>query len=96
MNELKIFEHPKFGRIRTIVEDGKTLFCGVDAANALGYKDTTNAIKRHCRGVAKLPVPCETRSMGPDRDKSRWEPGYERNGYALYPRGRPLPPGREI
>lgn len=53
MNELKIFEHPKFGRIRTIVEDGKTLFCGVDAANALGYKDTTNAIKRHCRGVAK-------------------------------------------
>ncbi len=53
MNELKIFEHPKFGKIRTIVEDGKTLFCGVDAANALGYKDTTNAIKRHCRGVAK-------------------------------------------
>ena len=53
MNELKIFEHPKFGRIRTIVEDGKTLFCGLDAANALGYKDTTNAIKRHCRGVAK-------------------------------------------
>lgn len=53
MNELKIFEHPKFGKIRTITEDGKTLFCGVDAANALGYKDTTNAIKRHCRGVAK-------------------------------------------
>ena len=29
MNELKIFEHPKFGKIRTIVEDGKTLFCGL-------------------------------------------------------------------
>ncbi len=36
MNDLKIFEHPKFGKIRTIVEDGKTLFCGLDAAKALG------------------------------------------------------------
>ncbi len=53
MNKLKIFEHPKFGNIRTVTEDGKTLFCGKDVAAALGYKDTTNAIKQHCRGVAK-------------------------------------------
>lgn len=53
MNELKIFEHPKFGKIRTIAEDGKTLFCRKDAAVALGYKDSTNAIKQHCRGVVK-------------------------------------------
>lgn len=56
MNELKIFEHPKFGRIRTIVEDGKTLFCGLDAANALGYKNQSDAISRHCRGVVKREV----------------------------------------
>lgn len=56
MSELKIFEHPKFGKIRTIVEDGKTLFCGLDAANALGYKNQSDAISRHCRGVVKREV----------------------------------------
>lgn len=53
MNELKIFSNPKFGNVRTITENGKTLFCGKDVAAALGYKDTTNAIKQHCRGVVK-------------------------------------------
>ena len=53
MNELKTFEHPKFGNIRTITEDGKTLFCGKDVAVSLGYKDTTNAVKQHCRGAVK-------------------------------------------
>lgn len=47
MNELKIFEHPKFGRIRTIIEDGKTLFCGKDAALALGYKNHIKALADH-------------------------------------------------
>lgn len=56
MNELKIFEHPRFGKIRTIVEDGKTLFCGPDAANALGYKNQRDAVSRHCRGVVKRDV----------------------------------------
>lgn len=57
MNELKIFEHPKFGRIRTIVEDGKTLFCGADAARALGYKNPNDALIRHCKGVVKRDTP---------------------------------------
>lgn len=53
MNELQIFENPEFGKVRTITENGKTLFCGKDVAMALGYKDTKNAIKQHCRGVVK-------------------------------------------
>lgn len=57
MNELKIFEHPKFGKIRTITEDGKTLFCGVDAARALGYKNPNDALTRHCRGGVKRDTP---------------------------------------
>lgn len=57
MNELRIFEHPKFGKIRTIVENGKTLFCGLDAANALEYKNQSDAISRHCRWVVKREVP---------------------------------------
>lgn len=53
MNELQIFNSSEFGEVRTITEDGVTLFCGKDVAAALGYKDTTNAIKQHCRGVVK-------------------------------------------
>lgn len=60
MNELKIFEHPKFGKIRTIVEDGKTLFCGKDAADALMYKEPHKAIARHCPHGVKRPVGVQT------------------------------------
>lgn len=57
MNELKIFEHPKFGNIRTITEDGKTLFCGKDVATALGYAKPQNAISAHCKGALKRGNP---------------------------------------
>lgn len=57
MNELKIFEHQKFGKIRTITENGKTLFCGADAAKALGYDQPHKAIARHCRYGTKRTVP---------------------------------------
>lgn len=53
MNEIQIFNNAEFGQVRTITEDGKTLFCAKDVAAALGYKDTTNAIKQHCKGVVK-------------------------------------------
>lgn len=62
MNQLKIFEHPKFANIRTITEDGKTLFCGSDVAKALGYKRPNEAITAHCRGTVKR--------------RSRWKPCY--------------------
>ena len=54
---LKILEHEDFGNVRVIYEDGKYLFCAKDIANALGYKDTTNAIKQHCRWVVKRHLP---------------------------------------
>ena len=60
MNDMKIFEHPKFGKIRTIVEDGKTLFCGKDAADALMYKEPHKAIARHCPHGVKRPVGVQT------------------------------------
>lgn len=55
MNNLTIFENQQFGKIRTVVAQGNVLFCGKDIAEALGYKDTVNAIKQHCRinGVVK-------------------------------------------
>ena len=53
MNNLTIFESPEFGSIRTVEEDGKVLFCAKDVAAALGYKNTRDAINRHCKGVVK-------------------------------------------
>lgn len=45
MNELKIFENPEFGSIRTIVIDNEPWFVGVDIAKALGYSKVNDAIR---------------------------------------------------
>ena len=50
--EITVFENKQFGDIRIVMDGDKPLFCGKDVAEALGYKDTTNAMKQHCRGVA--------------------------------------------
>ena len=40
--------------IRVVADEhGKPLFVGKDVCEALGYADHTNAMKQHCRGVAK-------------------------------------------
>lgn len=46
---IKIFENDNFGSIRTLEKNDKVFFCGKDAAVALGYKDTVNALKTHCK-----------------------------------------------
>ena len=51
--DIQVFNNEQFGALRTYNEYGQILFCGKDVAASLGYKDTTNAMKRHCRGVAK-------------------------------------------
>ncbi len=57
MNELQIFQNPQFGEIRTITEDGVTLFCASDVAKALGYKKPSDAVAAHCRYTAKRSIP---------------------------------------
>ena len=52
-NELQIFENKQFGQMRTITENGNTLFCATDVARMLGYSNPHDAIARHCRGVVK-------------------------------------------
>lgn len=47
--KIKIFENEEFGSVRTIEENGRVMFCGKDVALALGYSDTNNAIKTHCK-----------------------------------------------
>lgn len=53
------FQHSDTIRI-FIDEKGNPLFVAKDVAKALGYIDTKNAIKQHCKGVAKHhPLPTQ-------------------------------------
>ena len=54
MNELTIFNNEEFGEIRTVEIDGEPWFVGKDIATALGYSDTSDAIKRHIDEEDKL------------------------------------------
>lgn len=54
MNELTIFENPEFGAIRTVELDGEPWLVGKDVAAALGYSDTSDALKKHVDPEDKL------------------------------------------
>lgn len=43
MNEIMVFEHERFGRIRGIEIDGESWFACKDVAKSLGYADTYHA-----------------------------------------------------
>ena len=47
MNDIKIFEHEKFGKIRVMVIENQEWFVGKDIAEILKYKDTSDALKKH-------------------------------------------------
>lgn len=53
MEEVKVFENPEFGSVRTIAIDGEPWFTGKDVAAALGYRDTKNALKAHVESEDK-------------------------------------------
>ena len=75
MNELQIFENNQFGQMRTITENGNTLFCGSDVAKALGYVNPSKALNDHCRGITKRDTPTssgvQTMSFIPEGDVYR-------------------------
>ena len=56
--ELKIFDNPNFGEIRTIInEDGKLFFVASDVAKALGYAVPQKAVIDHCKHCSKMEHP---------------------------------------
>lgn len=57
MTNITIFKNNDFGEVRTLEQDGKTLFCGSDVAKALGYAIPSKAVNTHCKGVSKMEVP---------------------------------------
>lgn len=54
MNKLSTFQNPEFGNIRTVVIDGEPWFVGKDVAQALGYSDTDQALRKHVDDEDKL------------------------------------------
>ena len=54
---MQIFENEEFGKIRTLTDDDKTLFCASDVAKMLGYAKPRNAIATHCKGALKRGIP---------------------------------------
>ena len=48
MYEIKIFENPDFGQVRTTTgENGAPFFCAVDVCRALGYGNSREALRKH-------------------------------------------------
>ena len=60
-NELKNINNDKFGSIRGIEIDGEGWLVGRDVAKALGYKNISDALKKHVdeedKGGSKMRYP---------------------------------------
>ena len=54
MNNIQLFTSAEFGDIRTIKDADAIYFVGKDVAEVLGYKDTSDALKRHVDDEDKL------------------------------------------
>lgn len=55
--EIRIFESPLFGKIRTVDIDEKIYFVASDVAKSLGYARPNDAISVHCRYTVKRRIP---------------------------------------
>lgn len=60
MEKLQTMTHPQFGQLSIIILDGKEMFKAKEVASMLGYKDTINAVKQHCKGVVKYSLPSKS------------------------------------
>lgn len=54
MNDLQLFNNPEFGAVRAVEVDGEPWFVGKDVAQALGYNDTDQALRKHVDDEDKL------------------------------------------
>lgn len=59
MNELQIFQNQEFGEVRSLVINNEPWFVGKDVAEALGYKNSKNAVPTHVDEEDKLSTQIE-------------------------------------
>ena len=52
--ELQIFKNAELGSVRSTMINGEPYFVGKDVAEILGYKDTSDAMRRHVDDEDKL------------------------------------------
>ena len=57
MNELKIFNHEEFGKVRVVENNNEPWFVGKDVAEALGYSNTSKAVQDHVKDKHKAELP---------------------------------------
>ena len=56
-NKIQVFTNQKFGKVRTLTENGKIYFVASDIAKRLGYTNLRKAVNDHCRWVTKRYIP---------------------------------------
>ena len=56
-NEIKIFNNPEFGEIRTVMIEGEPWFVGKDVCQALGYADTYSGVRKNVDAEDKRGCP---------------------------------------
>ena len=56
MNEIKIFDNPEFGKVRTMEINGEPYFVGKDVAEILGYSNPRDALSKHVDDEDKATV----------------------------------------
>ena len=45
---ITVFENEEFGTVRTVIEDGRILFCAKDVAKSLGYVNLIGILDQSC------------------------------------------------
>ena len=60
MNEIKIFDNPEFGKVRTMEINGEPYFVGREVAMILGYKNPLDALTKHVEEEDKGVANCDT------------------------------------
>ena len=67
MNDIMIFNNPEFGEVRTVMIDNEPWFVGKDISTALGFKDTTSAIRKNVededKGICPVGTPSGMQQM---------------------------------
>ena len=63
MEDLKLFQSPEFGQVRTAMSGKEVMFCATDVAKCLGYQNPQKAIRDHCKsgGVNEMVTPHQWR-----------------------------------
>lgn len=81
MYDIMVFQNERFGKVRTLDENGKVLFNGKDVATALGYSDKDKAIRDNCPHPLKRRVGVRTGT------KANGEPAMQQVNMVFIPEG---------